>query len=105
MGVAREEDAGLYVITNSRSNRGASAVCCPGVLGEASELLGGDFYLLPSSIHEMIAVPAQLAGSGERLGGMVREINRTVLSEEEFLADTVYFYRAAEGRLVCAGAS
>lgn len=56
----------------------------------------GDFYVIPSSIHEVIAIPKALAegpmgydNSGD-LENMVREANRTVLEPEDILSDRVY---------------
>ena len=102
-GLAGDDEGELLVITNSRNNRGASAVCCPGVLEEAARRVGGDFYLLPSSIHEMICLPVSAAPEVPgQLADMVREINRTVLTEEEYLADSAYRYDVRQKRLAVA---
>ena len=52
----------------------------------------GNFYILPSSIHEIIAVPASGGFEIAMLYSMVKEVNSTAVSEEDFLSDIVYFY-------------
>ncbi len=64
----------------------------PEVLKNFSERLGQDFYVLPSSVHEVILVPVNSEADQESLRGIVTDINRTQVAEEEILADSVYFY-------------
>ena len=51
----------------------------------------GDFYIIPSSIHELIIVPASLGGT-EGLTEMIKEVNSTVLEPEDILANELYKY-------------
>ena len=53
--------------------------------------LKSDYYVLPSSIHECLILPAE-GFSGSQLRSMVREINETRLPPQEVLSDQVYFY-------------
>ena len=50
-----------------------------------------DLYVLPSSVHEVIVVPASLSAAGD-LGEMVRSVNKEVVSEIEYLSDHPYYY-------------
>lgn len=100
-GIAPEEipDApmGLYVATCNDRSYGAACIFYPGFLEDAAEKLGGDFFILPSSIHEVILLPD--AGSGmtvEEMEKMVREINFTEVEPREKLSDTVYHYDAVD---------
>ena len=56
-----------------------------------------DLYILPSSVHEVILIPCSLSPTIEELTCMVREINRTEVSETERLSDQVYHYSLSEG--------
>lgn len=47
------------------------------------------YYILPSSIHELIFVPTYI-GPKDDMETMVREINATVVSEDDFLANDVF---------------
>ncbi len=55
--IAPEDIGGMYVLTNSTGSLGAAALFYPDVKEKAAELLGGDYYILPSSVHEVILVP------------------------------------------------
>lgn len=60
----------------------------------------GDFYILPSSIFEVILVPAglELAGPGEYCT-IVREINNSQVPPGEVLSNNVYYYHADTGEI------
>lgn len=53
------------------------------------ELLGGDFYVLPSSVHELILLKAE-DQDPKQLADLVRSANRSVVKENEILADDLY---------------
>ena len=59
------------------------------------EEIGENYYLLPSSIHEMIIVPESNSPSREHLNEMITEVNQTQVDEEEFLSDCVYYYNSS----------
>ncbi|MBD5464053.1 MAG: hypothetical protein HDR24_13540 [Lachnospiraceae bacterium] len=82
----------MYVLTNKQKLYGAACMLYPGVLKTFAEKIQRDFYILPSSIHEVILVPADADTDKEALHEIVTEINRTQVAEEEVLADSVYFY-------------
>lgn len=86
----------LYILTNNLRLNGATAAFYPGVLKEFSEHLcsgGTDFYLLPSSIHEMMLVPSRDGGkSAVNYQKIVVSANQEVVRPEEVLSDSVYMY-------------
>ena len=56
----------------------------------------GDFYIIPSSKHEVLCVRADGDEAEQRyLKNMIRIINRTELRPEDILSDNLYLYRAA----------
>lgn len=65
-------------------------------MDQAAEKLGGDFYILPSSIHEILLVPDNGDKAADDLRDMVREVNATQVSPEEKLTDNVYHYDSKE---------
>lgn len=81
----------MYVLTNKQASCGCGCILYPHVLENFAEKIGKDFYILPSSIHEVLLVP-DIEGDARSLLQIVREINRTELSQEEFLSDNVYHY-------------
>lgn len=91
----------MYVISNKNGINGASAILYPAVLPELAEDLQANLYLLPSSIHEFIAIPFQREYDINRLREVVREVNRYQVPEEEYLSDEVYYYDRKRAILHC----
>ena len=85
------EDNQIYVISNSKNINGAGSILYEEKLHELAEKIGTDLYILPSSVHEVIAVSSEI-GTPEKLSEMVRKVNGTDVAEEEQLSDHVYFY-------------
>ena len=81
----------MKVLSNDREFYGASCIIYPGVLEKIRNEIGQDFYILPSSINEVIIVPSDCADA-VYLTDMVRDVNRTVIPPEEILSDNVYRY-------------
>ena len=86
----------MYVCTNKSTYLGASVLMYPGMMDIAADKLGGDFYVIPSSIHETLLIPAKDVDSFRDLEKMVREVNETQVAPEERLSDNVYHYDAKE---------
>lgn len=89
----------LLVLTNNRRYLGAACILYRGLLAEYAKKIGRDFYILPSSIHEVILLPEDKVDSSENLIHMVAEVNRTQLAPEEVLSDTVYYYDRRSGEI------
>ena len=86
----------MYVLTNSESVNGAAVIFYPDVLEKIGEHAGGDFFVLPSSVHETLILPDNGLLSYKELETTVREINRNELKENERLSDSVYHYDCRE---------
>lgn len=94
-----EEDE-MYVLTNAFRSHGAAAVLYPGCLEQIGERLGEDYYVLPSSVHEVIIVRESAAPGQEALSQMVSEINESEVAAEEVLSDNSYHYSREQKRLI-----
>ena len=88
-------DIEMYVLTNSHKIFGAASILSTRILDAVSYLIGGDFIILPSSIHECIAVPCGNMES-EELREMVREVNDREVLPEDRLTYSVYKYSKGE---------
>ncbi|MCI9190517.1 MAG: hypothetical protein HFH84_13090 [Lachnospiraceae bacterium] len=91
----------MYVMTNQAALYGAAIILYEDYFRSLAEQTGGDLYILPSSIHELIAVPVtdgDLAG----LQDIVKEVNgkEEAVSPYEVLSDNVYRY-SRDGGLMC----
>lgn len=81
----------LYLLTNESALYGAAVVLYPGILDEIAGEIGAPFFVLPSSVHEMILLPDH-GEDPEGLLEIVTEINHTQVAREEILTDAVYHY-------------
>ncbi|MBQ6588172.1 MAG: hypothetical protein IJI01_05795 [Butyrivibrio sp.] len=91
----------MFVITNCQEMFGASAVFYPGYLEELALEMGSDMVIIPSSVHETIVMSApDDRASLSELIAMVKEVNRTVLAQEDFLSDCIYLYKRQEKKIV-----
>lgn len=95
--VPEEMPSQIYVLSNLSKNKGAAVLSYPGVLEKADRLLPEGFYIVPSSVHELLIVPKSPEISPKELGEMVRAINHAEVAKEDQLSDRVYEYdREAE---------
>lgn len=90
------DECPLLYVGNKEGHHGAGAIFNQGTWELICDVLGKDIYILPSSIHELIAVPADEDVEPKMLRALVEEVNGTELSEEEFLSNSVYIYRREE---------
>lgn len=82
----------MYILTNEKNLDGAYAAFQTKELASLSDKIGtGKLYILPSSIHELLAIPA-FDIEPDKLREMVKDINCTQVPEEDFLSDTIYEY-------------
>ncbi len=86
----------MVILTNSAKTYGACSVLYPGVLEQMAERIGGDFYLIPSSVHEFLLLPREQERGEEELKKTIAEVNRTEISPEEVLSDHLYLYCCRE---------
>ena len=91
-----EEPAGLLVLTSAIGIFGAAATFYPHVLREAAMRVGKSFFILPSSVHEVLLLPDHGEHDARELHEMVAAINRSEVAEQDVLTDSVYYYDAAK---------
>lgn len=87
----------LYVVSNDCHVNGAIAILYEGMLERFAGRVGGDFYILPSSVHETLLLPVLPFMEEKGLLGMVHTVNAGYVAPEEFLSDNVYRYHAEKG--------
>ncbi len=85
-------DLPLYVLTNSIGINGASTLFYKDVLAEFGRELGQGFYILPSSIHEVLLIGEKEVADPGDLYDMVWEANHTVVRCKDFLSNQVLYY-------------
>ncbi len=84
----------ITVVTNQGLLDGAGSILLPSVQKRMEQKYGSCFAILPSSRHEVLVAPLT-DGVQEAIfyQKMVKEVNETQVSPEDFLSDHVYVYR------------
>ena len=82
----------MTVVTNDVGVNGAAVVFYPGMLEKMAEINGGDVFILPSSVHEMIIVPDKGNFTPEYLTNTVADINATQVEPWDRLTNEAYHY-------------
>ena len=99
---APEEGNGMVVATNIKKWYGAATIFYDDVLTRLTDILGERIFLLPSSVHEFIAIADDGSTDPAFLAEMVRGINRDMVSGRDFLSDSVYRYEKGGGITIAA---
>ena len=82
----------MWVATVVGGVNGAVATQIPEFMDQAAEKLGGNFFVLPSSIHECLFIKDDGEFQRPQLEEMVQSVNATEVSAADFLSDSVYHY-------------
>lgn len=92
---------GLYVLSNKSRFNGACVVGWEGVLDRVGEVLGCDFAVVPSSIHEVMIVPDAGLCDPQGLENMLQagNANPAMVQTEDILSNHVQFYNRATRQL------
>lgn len=92
------DDGSLLVLSNGEKWYGAAGL----LLGKKffHHILGNrSYYVIPSSIHEVMFVPADTIWKEDDVNRMLRQVNQEELSEEEWLNNHVYIYNGRTGEI------
>ncbi len=95
-----DEQLDVYFISNEKKYLGAVCIAYPGFLERIGESFQGDFYILPSSVHECLVIPCDENIKTSQLRKTVRNMNRRELKDKDVLSDSVYRYIWGRRRLV-----
>lgn len=86
----------LIMISNNNKNFGAAAILYDDTLERLAKQCDSDLFILPSSIHECLALPVcsadDINDTAATIKGTIEDVNKTMVSEKEFLSDNLYFY-------------
>lgn len=86
------EDEQIFVATVPDKIHGAGVIAYPNFMEDAAQKMGGDFFVLPSSIHEVLLVRDNGQMTAKELENMVKEVNATQVEPADQLTDHVYHY-------------
>ncbi len=90
-----EEEAAecpLYILSNEAKTNGAAVILYPEIPRKIYEYLEGNYYLLPSSVHEFLVLPEDAGYRPKELKEIVCDVNENHITAEEFLSDSIYYF-------------
>lgn len=89
----------LYVLKTTRHCHGAVAIAYPGVLERIADAFDSSFYVVPSSVHEVIIVPEDFDVKPEALTAMLVDANETVVAPDDVLSNNLMYYDRGKAEL------
>lgn len=95
----QQKDVKMYVLTNIFQMNGAACMLYEKPVKWFSGQMDDDLYIIPSSVHEVIMIPARDIGKNE-LNTMVEQVNKEELAECDILSDHVYMYDREKDEII-----
>lgn len=89
--VEADENEPMYMMGNQSGMYGANIILYKEYFEKLAEKLNDDLYVFPSSVHELVVVPASLMDESEARG-IVQTVNAAEVTEEEWLSDNAYLF-------------
>lgn len=92
----------MFVLTNAHRYLGAAGLLQEDLLKQFAAEWDCGFFILPSSIHEVILIPETSGVPPAELHDMLVEINTTTVSAEEWLSNEIYYYSVRQEKILFA---
>lgn len=91
--IASFEGTFTIVTNNTPETYGAICFLYQSIRERLLNMFGDEFFMLPSSVHEVIVLPkekGEVESNIDAMINMVKEVNRSMVSKSEWLSDTAY---------------
>lgn len=95
-----KQETPMYIMTLKGRYFGAACICDRELLRDFAMTHRTNFYILPSSIHELILLPDDGREEKKSLKCMVEEVNERHVATEEQLSDNVYYFDVSTNDLM-----
>ena len=93
----------IYILSNKYLLYGAAAMCNKELLDQMGRYLKSDYYIIPSSINELLIFPDEYLIGEADCKEMIKYVNTYGLdSPGQYLSDNLYKYDASEQKLYIA---
>ena len=89
---AQKDKIAMYVLTNRQRLNGAASLLYDGIVRDFANQVESDLYIIPSSVHEVILIPALKGMEGDDFNEMIREVNENELDQVDVLSSHTYYY-------------
>lgn len=87
----------MYIASVPSKKFGACVLAYPGFFEQAAATIGGSYYVIPSSVHDLILVKDSGNLSDDDINKFkndIKLVNKTILARDEILSDSLYHYDA-----------
>ena len=91
----------MYVVTNSQKCFGASMILSKQVRKMLVDYIGEDILIIPSSVHEVLAIPYNKDEDPTAIEVMIKEVNATQVDPAEQLSNHPYYIDSKSYTLHC----
>ncbi|MDD3141710.1 MAG: DUF5688 family protein [Lachnospiraceae bacterium] len=95
-----EDALPIYIATNANNLYGSCCLLYENALEIFAEMIGRNYYILPSSLHEILLVPEDDDANAAVLTAMVQDVNITSLCPDEILSNHIYYYDQSRKKLI-----
>ncbi len=96
-GFPQSDDSDIWVASNTDMIMGASAIFYPGAKERVSEVMGGNYYIIPSSIHEVLLCREGVVQDWKDLEMILNDVNDSVVNDCDILSKKLYHYDSESG--------
>ena len=87
----------ITVLRTESGKYGGRAIIDMELLDRVAEMYGGDIYVVPSSIHEIIAFKKDSDMEATALAKIILQVNETEVDPGDFLSNTPYVFERGKG--------
>ncbi len=88
-----------YVLSNTERIEGAACMLYPDLLRRIADALKSSYYIIPSSIHELLLIPTAGFTERDEIKAMICDVNDTQVKPEERLSYSLYAYNKKENEV------
>lgn len=82
----------MFVLTNESGAKGAVAILYPDAMETIKAKIPGHFYMIPSSVHELILLPDNGDMTEDEINGIINQVNSDVVDPTDQLGDEVLYF-------------
>lgn len=87
-----DPDEKMFILTNEDSMKGAVAILYPDAMETIKAKIPGHFYMIPSSVHELILLPDNGDMTEEEINDIINQVNSDVVDPSDQLGDEALYF-------------
>lgn len=85
-------DEKMFILSNEDTMKGAVAILYPDAMETIKAKIPGHFYMIPSSVHELILLPDNGDMNEDEINDIINQVNGSVVDPSDQLGDEVLYF-------------